>query len=82
MSTGAAKAPPEKTPLAANVEPAAAMLRKSRLDDVVMVRSPAFFAPVLRPTAEHEVIAILEQGPAGARPIKLPSPRSFHRMAA
>jgi hypothetical protein len=40
MSTGAAKAPPEKTPLAANVEPAAAMLRKSRLDDVVMVRSP------------------------------------------
>jgi hypothetical protein len=29
--------PCEKTLLAANAEPAAAMLRKSRLDDVVMV---------------------------------------------
>jgi hypothetical protein len=40
MSAGAANVPPEKTPLAANAEPAAAMLRKSRLDDVVMVHSP------------------------------------------
>jgi hypothetical protein len=40
VSGGAAKAPPEKTALAANAEPAAVMLRKSRLDDVVMVRSP------------------------------------------
>jgi len=39
MSAGAAGAPAEKTPLAANAEPAAAMLRKSRLDDFVTVRS-------------------------------------------
>jgi hypothetical protein len=37
ISTGTAKVPPEKTPLAANAEPAAATLRKFRLDDVVMV---------------------------------------------
>jgi len=36
MSAGEANVPPEKTPLAANVEPDAAMLRKSRLDDVDM----------------------------------------------
>ena len=40
LSAGAAKVPPEKTPLAANAEPAAAMPRKSRLDDVVMVSDP------------------------------------------
>jgi hypothetical protein len=39
MSAEAAKIPPEKTPLAANAEPAPAMLRNSRLDDVVMVHS-------------------------------------------
>jgi hypothetical protein len=40
MSAEAAKIPPDKTPLAANAELAAAMLTKSRLDDVVMVQSP------------------------------------------
>jgi hypothetical protein len=40
MSAGAANVPPEKTSLAANAELAAAMLTKSRLDDVVMVHSP------------------------------------------
>jgi hypothetical protein len=37
MSAGVAKAPAEKTPLAANTEPVPAMLRKSRLDDVVII---------------------------------------------
>jgi hypothetical protein len=37
VSAGAAKVPPEKTPLAANAEPAAATLRKFRLDDVILV---------------------------------------------
>jgi hypothetical protein len=39
MSAEAAKIPPEETSLAANAEPAAAMLRNSRLDDVVMALS-------------------------------------------
>jgi hypothetical protein len=39
MSAGAANVPPEKTPLAAYAEAAAAMLRKC-LDDVIMVHSP------------------------------------------
>jgi len=37
VSAGAGNVPPEKTPLAANAEPAAAMPRKFRLDEVVMV---------------------------------------------
>ena len=40
MLTVEYKIPPDKTPLATNAELAAAMLRKSRLDDVVMVHSP------------------------------------------
>jgi hypothetical protein len=40
MSAGAVTIPPEKTPLAANAEPAAAMLSKSFLDEFVMVHSP------------------------------------------
>jgi hypothetical protein len=40
MSAGAVTTPPEKTPLAANAEPAAAMLRKSCLEDFVMDHSP------------------------------------------
>jgi hypothetical protein len=40
MSAEAGKIPPKRTSLAANAEPAVAMLRKSRLDDVVMILSP------------------------------------------
>jgi hypothetical protein len=52
MSAGAARAPAEKTPLAANAEPVAAKLRKSRLDDVVMVRSLCATAESLKAMAQ------------------------------
>jgi hypothetical protein len=48
---GAAEVPPEKTPLAATAEPAAAMPRKSRLD-VVMVRSLCATAESLKAMAQ------------------------------